>query len=452
MHGKRCGQQQCAQQQCLRCRSELGSVMPFVVAGMTTLLLFLILAIDQGVLYAGRTQLQQLSDSASRAALLALAEPNSTRADAITAANTIAANTSLMQGGNARTNLQVEFGSFDFAASGDGFVPEAMPLEAKPQAVRVTTSKTGENALRSLLTGSVINANAEGTAALRCRNIVILQDVSSSFRDDIGKIQDALRKTLQLLADQQGTSSISNRVGLVAFRNRVVAAATTPRMVPATDASIRNAINALDDPGVVCNGSVERRGIPPFVEYFVPACVGTDLIEGLEAAENLLAPGNGKLGTCQDLILTVTDGVPCRIETEAELTPPGFLPGFVHFQQAPPGEPTGGGSTKEDTLRYVQQDMSPTLNIAVLTANSARTPPQPSPFILPSEAEATQLLGVCPIDQLNSRNRNNQLDIEFANGLIQGFGRAFQAAIEDRSQMAEQMSSALRSIPPVLVR
>jgi hypothetical protein len=414
MRGKRFAQ---------RCSSEVGSVLPFIALGLTTLLLFLALALDQGVLYVGRTQLQQLVDASSRAALLALARQGATRQDAIDAANEVAANNTLMQGGIANANFNVVFGTYNFVSG--SFFPESMPV-GTPQAVRISIGKSGARSFDSLMGGD-INVNAESIAALRCRNVVFLQDVSASFAEDIVKIQNALRTTVSILALQDSFSSIGTRVGLVAFRNIVVPAATTPMLVPPGDASIRNAINQLSNTNVVCDD--------PRTLGVIPSCVGTDMKAALERAAELLAAGRGRLESCEDLIVAVSDGVPCRV-TEEDIDP-------FRFSPPPPGEQAGGGSTKEETLAFVESAMRSTRSIAVLTTNSG-TRDGRGPF--------TERFAItrCPEQRGLSDDENNEIDREFADKLVSGFGQSFDS---DRSEteLAEQMNAALRSVPPVIV-
>src|SRR5262245_16087696 len=95
----------------VRHRSEAGTVIPFVAFGMTALLLFLALALDQGVRYSGRTQLQQLVDAAAQAALSALAVPGATRDDARRAVSNVVTMTPVTQGVQP-SDLVVQFGRF----------------------------------------------------------------------------------------------------------------------------------------------------------------------------------------------------------------------------------------------------------------------------------------------------------------------------------------------------
>jgi hypothetical protein len=421
-----------------RCSSEIGSVLPFVALGLTTLLLFLALALDQGVLYVGRTQLQQMVDASSRAALLALARQGATRQDAISAANEVAANNSLMQGGLANTNFNVVFGTYNFLTG--AFVQEEMPI-GTPQAVRIVVSRAGDRSFKSLLTGSDIVANADSIAALRCRNVVFVQDVSSSFKEDITKIQDALRTTIAILALQDSFTAVGTRVGLVAFRNIVAPAGTTRMLVAPGDVAIRNAIDALDDDNVLCKDSIERQFTAGGVLALVPSCVGSDMRGALRETERLLAPGNGRLEACEDLVLTISDGVPCKI-TEADLLQ---FPPFIRseFKPAPPGEPQGGGSTRQETLDFVNTTMRQTRSIAVLTANSDDRADPSGPI---TEANLDDFLKICP----EVRGETAQVDVEFANRLVSGFGQSFESN-RSQAELAEQMGAALRSIPPVIV-
>ena len=428
-----------------RCSSEVGTVIPFVALGMTMLLLFLALALDQGVRYSGRTQLQQLVDASAQAALMAFAEPGAERADATAAARNVASMTGITQG-FASSDLLVEYGRYDFEQN--TFTRESMPI-GPPQAVRVAANKMGENAFRSLLTGAPITANADSVAALRCRNVVFVQDVSSSFRDDIAKVQDALRKTLAILRLQDGFSSIETRVGLVAYRNIVVPAGTTSSLVAPNDPAISRAIEALDDDGVLCKGSVEQLSA---TQFRVPACVGSDMRAGLAEAEELLEPGRGKVESCEDLVLSISDGVPCKVtkeNLEAGLSPFIAAIANVEFGPAPAGEPQGGGSTPRETIDFVNADMRESGSIAVLTANSDQ-PVRTSSGGAFSQAELDAFLKTCPTAR-NASTTEQQVNSDFAKSLITGFGQAFSSS-RDADTMAKEMGAALQTIPPVVVQ
>ena len=423
-----------------RCSSEAGTVMIFVAAGMLAILLFLALALDQGVRYSGRTQLQQLVDAASQAALAALAQPEAERSEADAAAREIARMTPVSQGFDATRDLNVQFGRYDFATQ--TFVAEGMPV-GPPAAVRVSANKTGASALQSLLTGAPISANADSIAALRCRNVVFVQDVSSSFRDDIGNIQAALTRTVELLRREE-SAGIETRVGLVAFRNIVVDKATTDSLVPPSSAAIIDAIAALDDDDVLCKGSIRPVSTFP-LRFEVPACVGSDMRDGLEEAEDLLEPGNGKIPACEDFVLTISDGVPCKVTPE---NVDQFPFAEVFFGPALPGEPQGGGATRQETLDYVNSDMRDSGSIAVLTANSDE--PENLEFNgIPTQQELDAFLKTCPTDRASTSQQ--QFNQEFARQLITGFGQSFESKVS-AEDMAAEMRAALRSIPPVVVR
>jgi hypothetical protein len=420
---------------------EAGTIIVFVALGMLALLLFLALALDQGVRYSGRTQLQQLVDSAAQAALSAISVPGATRADATQAAQDVLAMTPVSQG-VAPSDLQIEFGRFSFN-DGGGFQPETT-TDGPPQAVRVSIDRTGPNAFKSLVTGSPIAINASSVAALRCRNLVFVQDVSSSFKEDIGKVQTALRQVVAILALQDAFSGIETRVGLVAFRNIVVEAATTPLLVRPADFGITSKIDALDDSNVLCSGRIEREGLTRIV---VPACVGSDMRGALERAEQLITDTSlGKNQACEDLVLTISDGVPCKVTPQNLDQTPGV---DVVFGPALPGEPQGGGSTPEETLAYVNAEMRTFGSIAVLTANSGRTVNPSTGFdLFVTDAELQEFLQTCPT---NPNDGDRQFDVEFARSLISGFGQSFESN-RDANGMAREMTNALQTIPPVVVR
>ncbi len=416
-----------------RCSSENGTVLPFVAAGMTVLLLLLALALDQGIRYSGRTQLQQLVDAAAQAALIALGRPNATRADADRAARDVVRMTAITGGTLDPSEIQVQFGSYNFTSR-----TFATGTSETPQAVRVSANKSGASGFQGL--SGAITANAESVAALRCRNLVFVQDVSSSFREDIGKIQNALRATIDFIRSQESGLGIETRVGLVAFRNIVVPAGTTSELTPIGERTIDTAIDRLDDSNVLCGDPIRRVGD----NIFVPACVGSDLRAGLQKAQELLMPGGSKNAACEDFVLAISDGVPCRVlESDLEASLSFFEALFVDVQFDTPraGEPAGGGSTPEDTLAFVNSSMRGSGSIAVLTTNSDDT-------VRSSPTNLNDFLKTCP----TARTRNaqqRQFDAVFSSRLINGFGQAFTS---DPNAMTREMRNALRTLPPVVVQ
>jgi hypothetical protein len=418
-----------------QCRNEAGTVLPFIALGMTFLLVFLALALDQGVKYSGRTQLQQMVDSASQAAMLALISPGGTTAKATTAARNVVANTKLMGTFNPG-DLQVAYGKYDFQTKTFAEIGGE-----NVQAVRVRADKLGGNAFISPLTGSQVGANADSIAALRCRNVVFVQDVSSSFRDDIEGVKVALNFVVDALQAQSNATGIDTRVGLVAFRNIVVPAGSTERLVRPGDDAIRDAIENLSDDAVLCKGQIEQVSLLP-PTFVVPACVGSDMRAALTEAEALLGPGRGKLDACEDLVITISDGVPCKI-TRQNLDQ--FFGAIIVFGPARPGEPQGGGSTRNETINFVNREMRDFGSIAVLTANSTK-PAKPNAF---SQAGLDAFLESCPADSINGPQSKAQ-DDEFAATLISGFGQAFKSG-KDPNSMGTEVSNALSTIPPVVV-
>jgi hypothetical protein len=418
-----------------QCRNETGTVLPFVALFMTVLLLFLAFALDQGVRYAGRTQLQQMVDAAAQAALVAILKPGGDRTTAEAAARAVAANTDIMQGFNPAT-LVVDFGRYNFGAPASERV-FTMETNGALQAVRVSAAKSGENSFSSFfMPANKVSADAESIAALRCRNVVFVQDVSSSFRDDIANIQQALKATVAALARQDAFSGVQSRVGLVAFRNIVVPAATTQNLVAPSDSAITAAIDRLSDPGVLCTGSIKQVSANRFQ---VPACVGSDMEGGLEVAEELLEPGRGKLDQCEDMVLTISDGVPCEVTPANVDTNPNDGT-IVEFAPALNGEPQGGGSTRADTLSYVDREMQ-SMSIAVLTANS-------DALARPTRS-LDDYLKTCPTDAEATASMQ-QVNASFAASLIQGFGEAFSSS-RVPAEMAAEMTTALQTVPPVVV-
>jgi len=93
--------------------SERGVVMVYIALGMTSMALFMALALDVGEAYLARTQLQTVADSGARAALQVLLREGGSQSDARAAATRTSAG-SVVNGGVQITAQDVVFGDYDY--------------------------------------------------------------------------------------------------------------------------------------------------------------------------------------------------------------------------------------------------------------------------------------------------------------------------------------------------
>jgi hypothetical protein len=343
-------------------RGESGVVIPLVAFSFAVLLVALALVLDTGLITVSRSQVQNVTDAAARAAMITIANEGSTlqgaslRDAATRAAISVARSTSVIQGGvsaeapesantaeNPLGDLEITFGDYDFMKK-EFFVP--VGEDFPPRAVRVVARRaegTPGGPIRRLIpragASATFDVQGESVAALRCRNVAILVDVSASFSEDIVAVGNALASTIDDLREP-------DNAGIVLFRNRVLDQ-SSDRLIPLDRARELQAIADLltaspPVPGVSCPvDEVDFRG--PSGSISLPACVGTDMAAAVQKAVALLSPGNGRNPACEDVVVLMTDGEPCPIPQE-------LIDLGVVREPTDPNEPRGGGSTNEEAL------------------------------------------------------------------------------------------------------
>jgi Mg-chelatase subunit ChlD len=284
--------------------------LPLIALGMSSLLLILVLSLNSGLATLGRTQLQVVADNAARAGLLAIGEANRNNPNtpipvlqrlADQNARRIAEGNTVVQGGidGGSSDLRVELGRFNLAS---GAFTTARMMDI-PTAVRVTARRAAgaaSGSFRSLIPlrdgGDVNDVQSEATAvaALRCKSVVFIIDVSGSFAANIDTVQGAVRNTIGLLQSPDA-------VGIVVFSGAVIEQTTPapggmdmPREVTSMqlrapeDDDLLAQIDTISDPTV----------------RFSPR-VGSDIGAGLARAAPLLDQGSER---CEKLAVLLSDG------------------------------------------------------------------------------------------------------------------------------------------------
>ena len=295
---------------CSRRASERGAVLPLVLVAFPACALALLLVLDIGLSAVGREQLQSVADSAARGALTE--STRSGRQGGTLLAQRLAREASVVGGGvELAPGLDVEWGTFDFRTS--EFTRSTSLLAPPPQAVQVTARRSEgsvSGALRGL-TGP-IDASATAVASYRCRDVVLAQDASTSFQEEIDQAKRGLRELVDALAL---SSSGSTRVGLVAFQSRAtVLLPLTP--VPERAQSVTSAILSLS----ACPS--------------LAACGGTNQGHAIDVALQMLAADPSSCDA-DPLIILVSDGVPCGPDgttlspPDPDLEPFGRIPGAL---------------------------------------------------------------------------------------------------------------------------
>ena len=429
---------------------EAGSVQPFVVVGLGSLLLLLGFTINLGQLFSATSQLQASADAAARAAAneisnQVLKDPNvpmrTLRDEATAMARGVLEQRRVIS--STGTNVSVEFGAYDFRERIFALGPEAI----QPTAVRVTVqpqSSSGGSAVRLLMpTSEVSNVELSRTSvsALRTTNQVFLVDVSISFEDSIGLVKKALQRHIDSLVDRGGVE----RVGIIPFRNRIVESRVVGLVEP-TDPKIRSTINALDAPGVLCESS-GGTGFP------LPDCAGTDVAGALDAA--LAMVGFQGANPSNTVINLLTDGEPCEVSQElvqSLLVVPPQPPGTTFVSN--PLDPNTGGGSSADEAREAARRLCQTASLNTIAIDTAGglcpslTPtvefkPLPFPFSLkvkpPNGPEQDVFF------------KETSRDDELMSEMVCNFGRNFPSDTTEDGLVGE-LRRAASTLPPVTVQ
>ena len=446
-----------------RTRDETGSIQPFVIVGLGSLLLLLGFTLNLGQLFSATTQLQASADAASRAAANEIANQllqnpeislDTLRERATGMARTVLAERRVVN--SSGTNISVEFGQFDF--NGGQFFRLSNLIQ--PTAVRVTVrpqGASGSNAVRLLMPTSDaanVELSRSSVSALRTTNRVFLVDVSSSFGDSIDDVQAVLRSNINSLIDRGDVE----RVGIIPFRNRVVESRVVG-LVPPNDARVKSTIDSLNANGVLCRFGGEN---VPF-----PDCSGTDLAGALDRALLMVAfQGTSPSNT---VVTLLTDGEPCEIPTELVrsriLEPVQAVPTTLVER---PNDPATGGGSSADAARAAAQRLCrrASLNtIAIDTRGSDGDPglcpslTQTSEFLPRKFCRRTLLGRVCievavqPVGGVRQPVffKETSSDDALMSEMVCNFGRKFPSDTT-RAGLAQELRRAASTLPPVTVQ
>lgn len=292
-------------------RSESGTVTIFIVLGMSALLGVMALAIDTGFMYMTRLQLQNAADAAAVAAMRSFVDegeifPTAAPPSEIPYEMVVAREVAqLHTAGGLPAMLQlpddVVFGFWNFTtrsfSPGFGFGSPAVRVTAR----RTEGSPGGPIGLffARLLGRTKADVDAAAVAAIRRRDLIIIQDRTYSFVDEFGDAQNGDKA----LVDTMVTQSIAgDRVGLVTFARDVTEEA------PLTELSLVNQsmLDATIDSFEVC----PMQSVP--ADEGGP-CYGTDISVGIDRAREILTADPGD-GNAEQVMVIVSDGLPCLYE------------------------------------------------------------------------------------------------------------------------------------------
>ena len=264
--------------------------MQVLVAGaLLGLLGIAALSIDSGYALATRTQLQAAADAGAHAAIGELrlgVTPGQARDAGKDVANQ---NFVAYGGGVVTTDADVELGQWNYATR--TFTASTTGVSA----VRVTARREIEFFLAPLVGMASAELSASSVAALGQRDVVLVQDVTTSFEDAMPDARDALHDFTDAMEEQ---SVAEDRLGLISF-NEVSVIDQDLAEMPDDVSLVHSAIDAM----VNCEND-------PYATQLYFPCRGTNIAAGLdEAREQFLAHGSPSYA--QKTIVLVSDGVPC---------------------------------------------------------------------------------------------------------------------------------------------
>ena len=245
------------------------------------------LSTDMSYLYIVKNELQAASDSAARAAAAALRD-GGTRAEAIEAAKAIAlAN----EAGGKPVELDpardVVFGDYDHGIfQEEGFANAAA---VKVVARRTEDSFNGPVDLNfARIWYDHVDVTAEAVASLKKRDIVLVQDITWSFKEEIEDAKFADATLVRAMADQ---SLPGDRVGVVTF-NEAATRNLGLRALRTDETQILQAIG----------------GIRACVNPSPYPCAGTHIAAGFNAAGDVFRGQPDD--RAEKVLVLVSDGMP----------------------------------------------------------------------------------------------------------------------------------------------
>jgi hypothetical protein len=282
---------------CARGRGQDGSVATLVLLGLIPLIAVLVLVVDVGLLLTARTQLQNAADSAALAAMGAMRDSGRFGA-AVREAERYARLQAVLDGGVALDPADVVLGSFDPATrqfrAGSGLGSAAIRVVAR----RSAGAPSGP--IRLLFAGVLgrewADVGAEAVAAVRRRDLVIVQDRTVSFVDSFDAALAGDRALIRAMADQ---GLPGDRVGLISFARDVTEEAALTELAGGGESYLLGRVDAMR----VCRSSGSPGG----------PCYGTDTGIGIDQARRMLLD-QALPGDAERVVVVVSDGVPCLLE------------------------------------------------------------------------------------------------------------------------------------------
>ena len=299
--------------------SRRGSYAILVALLLVVLLGFAALAIDMSYIRLARLQAQNAADAGAHAALTELRltrdqDAARSRAEQIVNLNAIAGDAAVID-----PAADVTFGGWDF--EGHSFDPDADFVNAVEVVVRREADAPGGSVPLMLARiwgadAADVRSNGSSVGALRTREMMIVLDVTGSFRDEIGQAREA---TLTLLESINSNGFPADKLGMVTFVGAAELFTALQRVEPNHE-SIRTQWSDID----WCNRDYPPFTLAAFSENFhsAPQMIscnagsaswtdsGTNQGAGLAVAIEELSDGVETEQTALKTIILISDGKP----------------------------------------------------------------------------------------------------------------------------------------------
>jgi len=268
-------------------RAERGAVLVWVALLVVVLLACVALAVDIGFLYVTRAQLQNAADAGALAAMAAIRDGES-KTDAREQAVAVAESNEAA-GANVQLDPETDVVFGTYSSEEQHFEPGGYFTDAT--AAKVIARRTGDSPagpvplfFAHIFGRSVADVVAEGVAAVGRREVVILQDCTRSFTEEIGDAKAADWALVQAMADQ---NLAGDQVGVATFVDRgTERLALSP--IPDAMSAIATAIDGIEATTIVG--------------------LGTNIAPGFNTARQILRRSDAE--DAEKVIVLVSDGMP----------------------------------------------------------------------------------------------------------------------------------------------
>lgn len=304
--------------------NERGAILALAGILLMVFLGMVVLGVDLGYVAMVQGELQAGADAASLAAVDTLRD-GGTAAEAQQAAIDTASKNDAAGSDMSLAASDIVFGSYDFDTK-QFMSPPSLDF---PPAVQVNARRSEQSSggPLDLLFGGLVgqaqaNVDAKAVAAIGRREMVIVQDVTGSFRDEIEDAKDA---DVTLVTAMAGQNLGGERVGLVTFDE----AAAQRLGLTSIHADLDGVTDTIDTFEACQSGA--------------PNCHGTHIAPGLDAATTLFSAQGRE--DAQKVIVLVSDGMPnpsSRRDPAIAAADRADAEGISIFTVTLTQEPTGG--------------------------------------------------------------------------------------------------------------